>query len=689
MALKLEKWIGRTNMADEFTDDQLSLLGQQVVEDWQSDLISREDWERRTQEGLDLAMQMDSEGDGPWTNSADVKYPLISFAAIQFHARAYPEIIRGNDVVKAKVIGRDEDGTKQERADRISKHMSYQVLEEMVEWEEDTDRLLMMLPIVGTLFKKTYFCPIRRRNVSCLRKPLDVVVHNDAKSIDDARRVTDQGIWLYRNDVHERKADGVFVDEDIKYEFDEEKQAAEQFLEQHLWYDLDDDGYQEPYVVTVHRASAKVVRVYPCYDKEAIIVTNKGKLTRIEPTQYFTKFSFLPSFDGSFYDVGFGQLLAPLNEAINTNINQLLDAGSLSNLQGGLISRGIKIKGGKYQFQPGEWRMTDASPQDLKDGFFPLPVKEPSAVLFTMLSFLVDAGKQLSGVADIMTGEQAGPNEPVGTMLARIEQGMKVFSGIHKRIYRSLKSEFKKLAKLNRDYMDDEYYFRVLDVEQVAIRSDYNEKDLDVVPVADPGQGTDIQRMAKAQALLQMKGAPGINDWEIVHNYLEAIKIDNIERIHPEEGKEKSGQQPPNPDMIKIQLDAEVKKHELALKGEKQSAEVALIDAQIEHTRADTLLKVAQAEAAELGPQLEYYRQFAEQLGQENDTLRQSMEERMNNENINESGISGLEEPIDNGAGVQVPSGVSPELGGQIPVKGDSRADIQGSINQGGGIVGA
>jgi len=686
--MKLEKWIGMTNMVKEFTDDQLNLLGQQVVEDWQADLITREDWERRTQDGLDLAMQIESAGDGPWPNSADVKYPLIAYAAIQFHARAYPEIIRGNDVVKAKVIGRDQDGSKQERADRISKHMSYQVLEEMTEWEEDTDRLLMMLPIIGTLFKKTYFCPIRRRNVSCLRKPLDIVVHNDAKSIEDARRVTDQGIWLYRNDVHERKADGIFVDEDIMYEFDEEKQAAEQFLEQHLWYDLDDDGYQEPYIVTVHRASAKVVRVYPCYDKEAIIVTKDGKLARIEPTQYFTKFSFLPSFDGTFYDIGFGQLLAPLNEAINTNINQLLDAGTLSNMQGGLISRGIKIKGGKYQFQPGEWKMTDASPQDLRDGFFSLPVKEPSAVLFTMLSFLVDAGKQLSSVADVMSGESAGPNEPVGTMLARIEQGMKVFSGIHKRIYRSLKSEFKKLAKLNRDYMDDEYYFRVLDIEQVAIRADYNEKDLDVVPVSDPNQGTDIQRLAKAQALMQVKGAPGINDWQIVHNYLEAIKIDNIEEIHPKEGKEQAGQQPPNPEMIKIQMDAEIKKHELALKGEKQAAEIALLDAQIENTRADTMAKIAQAEAAELGPQLEYYRQFAGQLGQENDMMRQSMQERMTDGNIDESGMGGMEEPSDDGAGFQVPEGVPAELGTEIPIAPDSGADLPGGFDQGGGIVG-
>jgi chaperonin GroES len=691
MALKLEKWIGKTNIANEFTDDQLKQLGSQVVDDWRDDLVTRSDWEKRTQDGLDLAMQLIEGKTWPWDGAANVKYPLIAYAAIQFHARAYPEVIRDNSVVKAKVIGKDPEGRKQERADRVSKHMSYQVLEEMTEWEEDTDRLLMMLPIIGTLFKKTYFCPVRRRNVSCLRKPLDIVVHNDAKSLEDSRRITDQGIWLHRNDIFERKAEGIFIDKDISYEFDEGQQKPEQFLEQHLWYDLDDDGYQEPYIVTVHRHSSTVVRVYPCYDKDAVIVTDSGKLARIEATQYFTKFSFLPSFDGSFYDVGFGQLLMPINEAINTNLNQLLDAGTLANVQGGLISRGIKVKGGKYQFQPGEWKQTDASPQDLKDGFFPLPTREPSAVLFNLLSFLVETGKMLSSVADVMSGEQAGPNEPVGTMMARIEQGMKVFNGIYKRIYRSLKSEFKKLAKLNRDHMDDEYYFRVLDIEQVAMREDYNEKDLDIVPVADPGQGTDIQRLAKAQALMQVEGKPGIDNWQVIRNYLKAIKVDNIEDIQPEEGKEASKQTPPDPKILEMELKKEQFQQTAAIQADKQFHENQLTDMKTESERALALLRIAQAEAAELGPQLEYYKQQLSMMSQENERLKQPItpQEGLNGSSIDQSGISGMEEPINNGAGIQVSQGLPENMGGEIATQGFGGADIQGGINQGGGIAGA
>lgn len=687
MALKLEKWIGQSNIISAFTDDQLNKLGSQVVDDWQIDLASREDWEKKTKDGLDLAMQITSMKTWPWPNAANVKYPLIAVAAIQFHARAYAEIVRGNDVVKGKVIGRDADGSKQERANRISKHMSYQLLEEMVEWEEDTDRMLIMLPVIGTLFKKTYYDPLRQRNVSCVRKPLDIVVHSDAKSIDDARRITDQGVYLYRNDIHERVADGLFVDESINYEHDEEKQMAEQFLEQHLWFDLDEDGYEEPYIVTVHRHSRKVVRVYARYDEDSIYIGTTGKLARIEPTQYFTKFSFMPSFDGSFYDIGFAQLLLPLNEAINSVINQLLDAGTLSNVQGGLVSRGIKIKGGQYQFRPGEWKQTDASPQELRDGFFPLPVKEPSAVLFTLLSFLVDSGKQLSSVADIMSGEQAGPNEPVGTMLARIEQGMKVFNGIYKRIFRSLKSEYKKIAKLNRDYMDDEYYYRVLDIEQVALRADYNSKDIDVVPVADPGQGTDIQRMAKAQALMEVQGAPGIDNWEVVHNYLQAIKIDNIEVIHPEEGKEQSKQTPPDPKMIETQAKIANMGAELQLKQEKQAAEIALIDAQIETTRADGMLKLANAEAAELGPQLEYYKQFAAQLTEENERLKRPEMPEMETKN-DQSGVFGMEEQPDNGGGFQGAEGLPAELGAEVLEPPLDGGDIQSGSGEGGGALG-
>lgn len=689
MALKLEQWIGKINIVDAFTDDQLNRLGQQVVDDWRIDLASREDWEKRTQEGLDLAMQLESAGSGPWPGSADIKYPLIAFAAIQFHARAYPEIIRGNEVVKGKVIGRDKDGSKQDRANRISKHMSYQVLEEMTEWEEDTDRLLIMLPIIGTLFKKTYFCPIRQRNYSGLRGPLDIVIHNDAKSVEDARRITDQGIWLHRNAIFERKAEGVFADVDIKYEFNEDDQRDEQFLEQHLWYDLDEDGYQEPYVVTVHRASAKVVRVYPCYDLEAIVVNNTGKLARIEATQYFTKYVFLPSFDGGFYGMGFGQLLAPLSEAINTNLNQLLDAGTMANMQGGLISRGLKLKGGRYEYNPGEWKQVDASAQDLREAFFPLPIKEPSAVLFQMLSFLVDAGKQLSSVADIMSGEQAGPNEPVGTMLARIEQGMKVFNGIHKRIYRSLKSEFKKLAKLNRDYMDDEYYFRVLDIEQVALREDYNDKDLDVVPVADPNQGTDIQRLAKARALMEVSTAPGVETWQVIHNYLKAIKIDNIDQIHPEAKREESAQRPPDPKMIELDMKKEQGQVELAMKSEKQQAEIALIDAQIETTRADGILKLANAEAAELGPQLEYYKQFATTLQQQLELLQNPPKGEENGIETDEGRVPKLEEPINDGASIPGDQGVPAELGAEILPEIDGGADIPVGGDEGGGIVGA
>lgn len=685
MALKIEKWIDKINIADDLDDEILNKLGAQVCEDYEIDLISRESWESRTKDGLDLAMQVLEEKTWPWPKASNVKFPLIAEAAIQFHARAYPEIIRGNEVVKAKVIGYDPSGEKEKRAERIGKHMSYQVLEEMVEWEEDTDRLLIMLPIIGTLFKKTYFCPIRQRNVSCLRKPFDVVVHNDAKSIDDARRITDI-VSLYNNDVVERKEMGIFRDIDYEEEQTEDEQRPKMFLEQHLWADLDDDGYEEPYCVTVHQYSKQVARIVPRYDEDSIYMKN-GKLIKIEPIQYFTKFSFLPSFDGSFYDLGFGQLLMPLNESINTNLNQLNDAGTLANVQGGLISRGIKVKGGKFQFAPGEWKMTDASPQDLRDGLLPLPVKPPSPVLFQLLSMMVEAGRRLTSVSDLMTGEQSNPNEPATSVIARLEQGMKVFNGIHKRIYRALKSEYKKLAMLNKKYMDDQAYFRVLDLDNVALRQDYNDKDIDVIPVADPAQGTDIQRMAKARALMEIASAPGVDSWEVVHRFLQSLNVADIDKVHP--AAKRNQPAPPDPKMIELQGKLEESMQKLRLQMEKQAKELEEIDSRIELNRTIGIKNIADAESKELGPQIEFYKQALDQIHGEIMTMRESMYSPQEAANGNDGGaVQGMEAGLADGGSIRLPEGIPAELGGEIPAPELGGGDLPGSGVAEGGIAG-
>ena len=224
-------------------------------------------------------------------------------------------------------------------------------------------------------------------------------------------------------------------------------------IEQHLYLDLDGDGYQEPYVAIVHKASKQLLRLVPRFFTSSIEFSKDDKILSIKAEQYFTKYPFIPSPDGGFYDLGFGVLLGPLNSSINTIINQLIDAGTMANTAGGFLGRGIKIKGGNSSFAPNEWKPVESSGDDLRKSIVPLPVREPSQVLFTLLSLLINYGERIGGSVDILVGQNPGQNTPAETSRTMAEQGMKIFSGIFKRTYRSLRDEFRKQYRLNHLYL--------------------------------------------------------------------------------------------------------------------------------------------------------------------------------------------------------------------------------------------
>jgi len=307
------------------------------------------------------------------------------------------------------------------------------------------------------------------------------------------------------------------------------------FLEQHCFLDLDDDGYAEPYIVTVNLETENVVRIVARWDEEEIQFKEDGTLIRIKPVEYFTKYSFVPNPDGGFYDVGFGMLLGPINNTVNTLINQLVDSGTLNNLNAGFISKGIRIKGGKKSFGLGEWKTVNSTAEDLRKGIVPLPTKDPSQVLFSLLSMMIDSANKLGSVTDILTGENPGQNQPATTTMAVIEQGLKVFSSIYKRMHRSLKKEFKKLYRLNRLYLPPESYFQVLDLgEEGAMQifqMDYSADVTNVQPQADPNVASESQRLMKAQALTEMIPLGTVNPTEVTARILEAQDQPNIKEL--------------------------------------------------------------------------------------------------------------------------------------------------------------
>ena len=619
---KLDKILSSQNLAEDMDEDELIFVGNQVHSGYESDKTSRAHWEQDLKTWTELALQISGEKTFPWVNAANIKYPLLATAAMQFAARAYPTLVPSNgQVVKCKTIGADPMGEKQARAKRIGKHMSYQVMDQMEDWEEDMDKLLITLPIAGTCFKKTYFDPAKQRNVSKLVLPKTLVVDYYTRNINDAERITEV-FFMSKRKVTERINQGVFCDVKLG---DPQSDAAEvltsvnktwqrsvadddttpyTLLEQHTYLDLDGDGYPEPYVVTIDEASKKVLRIVARFSDKDIYLNDKSKVVSIEAKQYYTKYGFIPNPDGGFYDIGFGRLLGPLNNSANTIINQLVDAGSLSNLQAGFIGKGLRIKMGESRFQPGEWKAVNAVGDDLKKQIFPLPVREPSQVLFNLLDLLLKSGKELASVAEIFVGKMPGQNTPATTTMASIEQGMKVFTAVYKRVYRSLTSEFRKIYLLNREYTNQEEYLSVID-EQIQ-QSDYEGPEDDIVPAADPASVSSQEKQAKLQSIMQIMQMGTIDPMWFTKQYLDAHEIPDAEHA-----LRQPSPPPPDPkmeaikakgqlDQQKAQMEMQMSAAKLQMEGaakEKEAAlKAAMVRQNLEGKQMEAVLKAKSAQ---------------------------------------------------------------------------------------------
>ncbi len=562
-----------SNICSHFSDDDLGKIGNAVYDSYERDEQSRDGWYRRTEAAMDLAMQMSQQKSYPWVGAANIAFPLVTIAAMQFHSRAYPAIVNGRRVVETRVLGPDPNGTLRARADKISEHMSWQLLEQDENWEPETDRALINVPIVGVAFKKSYYNPSKGHNVSELVLARDLVVNYWAKTIEDARSKT-HVLTMYRNDIRERvlrkmyrdilDADWFKADPAVFFRPNDDRQRDRagteepqssmhdpfHLLEQHCWFDLDDDGYEEPYIITIEEGSRQVLRIVPRFDRiEDVEYDVRKRIIKITATEYFTKIPFIPSPDGSLMDIGFGTLLGPINEAVSSGLNQLFDAGTMANTAGGFLGRGAKIRGGEYTFDPFQWNRVDATGDDLRKSIFPLPVREPSGVMFQLIGFLVEYANRIVGATDMMVGENPGQNTPAETSRTMIQQGSKVYSAIFKRIWVSMKQEFKKLYTLNAINLPETTRFGASSLE--IGREDYSAGALAVIPTADPLITSDGERFAQAMAVSQRAGAvAGYNGDAVERMILSALKVQDIDTVFP--GAESMGPAP-TPERIQIQ----------------------------------------------------------------------------------------------------------------------------------------
>lgn len=596
---KLAQLHASENIAELLDEEELNKIGARASEDFLMDEASRDEWLKKNEEATKIAQQVLESKTTPWPDAANVKFPLITSSIISFASRTYPEIVRGDKVVLAGIIGPDPTGDKERLAKRLGDHMTYQLLIESPNWERDTDKLLMILPLMGTCYRKSYFDTFLNIPATDLCLPDRITINNHVKSLETARRITHQ-IDLYENDIIERIRQGVFLDIDIdklrggeRTDNDGDDDPAFGFCEQHRYWDLDKDGYKEPYIVTFHRATRIILRIKSCFDLEDIVFNDKGEIVRIPRTQYFTDYHFIPNPDGTFHSMGYGSLLYPINETINTTINQILDAGTLSNRQSGFIGKQLRMRKGALQFKPGEWKTLDAAAGiDISRNIVPIPTRDPSPVLFQLLGLMISTGKELASVTDILEGQQPAQNAPATTVLALLEQGLKDQKAILKRLYLSLRKEFQKLARLNKLYLDDGNYYHLFDGNGFVSRDDYASEKLLVFPAADPNMSSDAQRMARAQALLPFANDPELSKREILVRYFDALQVPRIDKLMPQ----KDPNAPPPPEIQKLLAEIELitmEKNDLLMGRELEALRLKLSENAIQAQAAEGAARIA------------------------------------------------------------------------------------------------
>lgn len=680
--LKLENIIQSPNVAKDLSKEQLAFIGTAAVEGYKVDRGSRSEWEQRNAKAIKLALQVQELKNFPWENCSNVKFPLLTIAALQFLARV-SVLTKGRYPVKVETLGADPDGRKAARSKRVSKHMSLQLTDYDKNWVDNDEQAKMAASILGSAFKKTYPDSITGETLTEHVPAMNFVVDYYCKDIDKAGRAT-QLLPADSNYIHERVTRGIYLpleaardprynaptttpDPNVLKDAADEAEGTrapapstdwahtpDDLLEQHTWLDLDGDGYKEPYILIVHRETAQVLRIVArFYDEgdvhrvndleirkleqaldslkndpkagaESMALQSKfekqidaleraagNKIIRIDPTLHFTRYLFIPSPDGGVYGLGLGSLLSPLNESVNTIVNQLIDSGTMSNTAGGFLGRGVKLKGGRTSFDPFEWKPVESSGDDLRKNIFPLPVREPSTVLFQLLGMLVTYSEKVSGATDIMTGVAPGQNTPAETSRNTVEQGMMLFSGIYGRMYRSFREELRLRYNFNRVYLANSPRFVWLTEGPDAILAadDYTASTHVILPAASPEAVSITQRREKAKMLHALATSQaGFNVYAVTRDLLESWDYDNIDQYYPDPTGPNAIKPPVNPkvqlEQAKLQQAAKEHQDEMQLAIAELQSQAQVDQAKIIELQAKATKLMAEAQGVDTGHQI-------------------------------------------------------------------------------------
>jgi hypothetical protein len=527
------------NLAEELTDSELQSIASELVDLVDSDINSRKDWVDAFVKGLDVLGMKYEERTEPWNGACGVFSTLLSEAAIRFQAEMITETFPAQGPVKTQIVGAI-DKMKEEAAERVRDDMNYQLTEVMTEYRPEHERLLYSLGLSGAAFKKVYYDPAQGRQTAIFLPAEDMVMPYGASNIYNAERVT-HVMRKTENEVRKLQVAGFYRDVDlgdpVHIFTDVEKKKAEeqgysltdddryQLLEIHADFDLpgfeDEDGIALPYVITIERGTQEVLSIRRNWNQD-----DKQRLKR----QHFVQYTYIPGFGA--YGLGLIHLIGGYARAGTSLIRQLVDAGSLSNLPGGLKARGLRIKGDDTPIAPGEFRDVDVPSGTVRDNIMPLPYKEPSQTLLALLNQITEEGRRLGAISDMNISDMSS-NAPVGTTLALLERTLKTMSAVQARVHASMRMEFKLLRGIIRDFAPTSYSYTPESGDRKAKQSDYDTTE--VIPVSDPNAATMAQRIMQYQAAIQLaQGAPQIYDLPQLHRQmLEVLGIKNAEKLVP------------------------------------------------------------------------------------------------------------------------------------------------------------
>jgi len=537
------------NLADFLSDGDLDVISRDLVEAYEGDKDSREEWSSTYAEGLDLLGMKYEERSNPFPGASGVSHPLLAESVTQFQAQSYKELFPAGGPVKTQVMGMTNPQVEAQSG-RVKEFMNYQLTHVMEEYEPELDQMLFHLPLSGSAFRKIYFDNTLGRPVSKFVSSEDLVVPYEATDLMTCARIT-HVVKMMSNELRKFQVSGFYRDIDLEDpkdddpskvkekidEIDGKKKAytkdnVHTLLEMHV--DLDLPGYEDaneageetgislPYIVTIEDNSGEILSIRRNWNEQDPLKIKK---------QYFVHYKFLPGL--GFYGFGLIHMLGGLTKTATSILRQLIDAGTLVNLPAGFKARGLRIRDDDQPLVPGEFRDVDAPAGDIRNSLVPLPYKEPSGTLFNLLGFVIESGKSFAAVADMKLGEGNEVN-PVGTTMALLERGMKVMSAIHKRMHMAQGKEFKLLAQLFAETLPNVYPYQVVGGNQAVKAQDFDER-IDVIPVSDPNIFSVTQRVTLAQQQLQLaQAAPEMHSLpEAYRRMYEAMGVQNIEALMP------------------------------------------------------------------------------------------------------------------------------------------------------------